>query len=66
MVDAFLDNDKTYQNFEKYLFISKLQQAFATFTDLGDTHLFAVEAVATLATKPRMVILSSATTAITI
>ncbi len=42
MVDAFLDNDKTYQDFEKYLFICKLQQAFATFTDLGDTHLFAV------------------------
>lgn len=43
MVDAFLDNDKTYQDFEKYLFISKLQQAFATFADLGDTYLFAVE-----------------------
>lgn len=43
MVDAFLDNDKTYQDFEKYLFISKLQQAFTTFADLGDTHLFAVE-----------------------
>lgn len=43
MVDAFLNNDKTYQDFEKYLFISKLQQAFSTFADLGDTHLFAVE-----------------------
>lgn len=43
MVDAFLDNDKTYQDFEKYLFISKLQKAFETFTDLGDTHLIAVE-----------------------
>lgn len=43
MVDTFLDNDKTYQDFEKYLFISKLQQAFATFADLGDTHLFSVE-----------------------
>jgi hypothetical protein len=43
MVDAFLDNDKIYQDFEKYLFISKLQQAFGTFSDLGDTHLFAVE-----------------------
>lgn len=43
MVDAFLDNDKTYQDFEKYLFISKLQQAFATFADLGDTHLLTVE-----------------------
>lgn len=43
MVDAFLDNDKTYQDFEKYLFISKLQKAFATFADLGDTLLFAVD-----------------------
>ena len=43
MVEAFLDNDKTYQDFEKYLFISKLQQAFATFADLGDTYLVAVE-----------------------
>lgn len=43
MVDSFLDNDKTYQDFEKYLFISKLQKAFETFTDLGDTHLIAVE-----------------------
>lgn len=43
MVDAFLDNDKTYQDFEKYLFISKLQQAFTTFEDLGDTHLLAIE-----------------------
>lgn len=43
MVDAFLDNDKTYQDFEKYWFISKLQKAFETFADFGDTHLFAVE-----------------------
>ena len=43
MVDAFLDNDNRYQDFEKYLFISKLQKAFETFTDLGDTLLFAVE-----------------------
>ncbi len=43
MVDTFLDNDKTYQDFEKYLFISKLQQAFATFAVPGDTHLFSVE-----------------------
>jgi len=43
MVDAFLYSDKTYQDFEKYLFISKLQLAFATFADLGDTHLFLVE-----------------------
>ncbi len=43
MVDAFLDNDKTYQDFEKYLFISKLQKVFSTFADLGDTHLLTVE-----------------------
>jgi len=43
MVDAFLDNDKTYQDLEKYLFISKLQKVFETFTDLGDTHLLTVE-----------------------
>ena len=43
MVDAFLDNDKTYQDFQKYLFISKLQKAFEKFTDLGDTHLLAID-----------------------
>ena len=43
MADAFLDNDKTYQDFQKYLFISKLQKAFEFFTDHGDTYLFAVE-----------------------
>ena len=65
MVDAFLDNNKTYQDFEKYLFISKLQQAFAMFADLGDTHLLQLRVVVTPATKPRMDILSSVTTAIT-
>ena len=43
MVDAFLDSERTYQDFEKYLFISKLQQAFETFADFGDTNLFAVD-----------------------
>jgi hypothetical protein len=43
MIDAFLDNDKTYQDFDKYLFISKLQQAFVKFADLGDTRLIAVD-----------------------
>ena len=43
MVDAFLDNDKSYQDLEKYLFISKLQIAFEKFAELGDTHLIAVE-----------------------
>lgn len=43
MVNSILDSDKTYQNFEKYLFISKLQQAFESFSKNGDTHLIAVE-----------------------
>lgn len=43
MVDAFLDSNKIYQDFEKKLFISKLHKAFETFADLGDTHLIAVE-----------------------
>ena len=43
MVDAFLDNDKTYQDYEKYLFISKLQQAFETFINHGDTYLIPIE-----------------------
>lgn len=43
MVDAFLDKDKTYQSLEKYLFISKLQEAFITFQKSGDSHLIALE-----------------------
>lgn len=43
MVNVFLDNDKKYHGIEKYLFISKLQKAFETFIDRGDTQLFAVE-----------------------
>ncbi|MES2565497.1 MAG: hypothetical protein V4565_01445 [Bacteroidota bacterium] len=43
MIDAFLDNNKTYQDFKKYLFISKLQKAFEQFSDSGDTHLFSIE-----------------------
>lgn len=43
MVDAFLDNDKTYQDFEKYLFISKLQKAIENFANLGDTHLISCD-----------------------
>ena len=43
MVDSFLDPYIKYQNFEKYLFISKLQKAFETFKNYGDTHLFTVE-----------------------
>ena len=43
MIDVFLDNDKTYQEFKKDIFIDKLQQAFAQFADLGDTRLIAFE-----------------------
>jgi len=43
MIDAILDNDKTYQDFEKHIYISKLQIAFQEFTSLGDTHLFSVK-----------------------
>lgn len=43
MIDAFLENDITYQNFEKSIFISKLQDVFEKFQNLGDTHLIATE-----------------------
>ncbi|MCK6649149.1 MAG: hypothetical protein L6Q66_05810 [Bacteroidia bacterium] len=43
MVDTFLDEKKTYQDFEKCLFIKKLQGAFEAFGALGDTFLFAHE-----------------------
>ncbi len=66
MVDAFLDNDKTYQDFEKYLFISKLQQGFAMFATLATLIYLPLRAVATPVTKPRLYILSSATKAIAI
>lgn len=36
MVDALLDENKTYQDFPKYLFVSKLQDAFDVFIDAGD------------------------------
>jgi hypothetical protein len=43
MIDAFLDNDKTYQEFEKGLFINKLDQVFLSFLNFGDTFLIAVD-----------------------
>lgn len=43
MIDAFLDDDITYQDMEKYLFISKLQLAFISFASFGDTYLLSVE-----------------------
>ena len=41
MIDSFLDNDRKYQEFEKYLFISKLQDAFEQFKNFGDTKFIA-------------------------
>lgn len=43
MVDAFLDSDKMDEGFDKYRFISKLQEAFAEFKEFGDTYLLAFE-----------------------
>lgn len=42
MIDVLLDKDITYQNFEKPVFISKLQSAFDKFKDKGDTELFTI------------------------
>lgn len=39
MVDAFLDNKKTYQDFEKSKFIKKFGIAFDEFNNAGDTFL---------------------------
>ena len=36
MVSSFLDDEKTYQDFPKYLFISKLIKAFEEFEKAGD------------------------------
>ena len=36
MVSSFLDDDKTYQDFPKYLFVSKLIKAFEQFEKAGD------------------------------
>lgn len=40
MINAYLDDDLTYQDFEKYVFISKLQIAFDKFRNCGDMKLF--------------------------
>lgn len=39
MIDAFLDDDKTYHNLSKSLFLSKLQIGFEKFKSFGDTQL---------------------------
>lgn len=36
MVNTFLADDKTYQDFPKYLFLSKLSKAFEEFEKAGD------------------------------
>lgn len=36
MVSSFLDDEKTYQDFPKYLFVSKLIKAFEQFEQAGD------------------------------
>lgn len=36
MVSSFLDDDKTYQDFPKYLFVSKLMKAFERFEKSGE------------------------------
>lgn len=36
MVSSFLDDDKTYQDFPKYLFLSKLLKVFEYFEKAGD------------------------------
>lgn len=43
MIDAFLDKNKTYQDFEKSIFIDKLQVAFEEFKERGDTFLISIE-----------------------
>lgn len=39
MIDSLLDDDKTYQDFPKYLFVQKLGHALDRFIAAGDTHL---------------------------
>lgn len=39
MIDILLDNDKTYQDFPKYLFMRKFGHALDRFITSGDTHL---------------------------
>ena len=36
MINTFLDDNLTYQGFEKYIFISKLQDAFEEFKNFGN------------------------------
>ena len=40
MIDSLLDDNRTYQNFPKYLFIQKLGNAFNRFIRQGDNLLY--------------------------
>jgi len=39
MINDLLDDDKTYQDFPKHLFVQKLDNALYRFQKAGDTHL---------------------------
>lgn len=39
MIEAFLDDKKTYQDMQKNKFLSKLERVFQSFTNFGDTIL---------------------------
>ena len=39
MIDAFLDDCKTYQDMQKRIFIAKLNRVFEKFKETGDTYL---------------------------
>ena len=39
MIDAFLDDCKTYQDMQKRIFIAKLNRVFQTYKETGDTYL---------------------------
>lgn len=39
MIESLLDDNRTYQDFPKYLFVQKLANAFQRFINSGDTFL---------------------------
>jgi hypothetical protein len=53
MIDASLDNNKSYQNFKKPIFISKLQVAFEQFKAQGDTYLIPYKGYCNFCNKTR-------------
>ena len=42
MIDAFLDDDKTYQDYEKSVFIAKMKFVFERFESFGDRFLLPI------------------------